>query len=67
MSVLDKSRGSTVPGSCYISKGARHGISFHLLIPREENLCCGSLQHNAAKKKGELSVGHLPVADQQTL
>lgn len=51
MSVLYKSRGGTVPGFCYISKGAMYGISFLPLITREENLCCGSLQHSMAKKK----------------
>lgn len=65
MSVLNKSGGSTVPGSCYISNGAMHGIPFHLLITREENLCCVSLRCNEAKK-GTPSVGHLPVDDQRT-
>ena len=32
VSVLYKSRGSAVPGSCYISEAAMYGISFHLPV-----------------------------------
>lgn len=50
MSVLNKSGGSTVPGSCYITEGTMDGMSFHLLTSRDGNLFCDFLQGSEAQK-----------------
>lgn len=64
MSVLYKSGGSTVPGSCSISNGAMHRISFLLL---GKKISVVALNRTTQQRKVSSSVVHLPVADQQTL
>lgn len=52
MSVLNKSPGSPLPGSCHVSKGAMHVIPFNLLKNVQKNISVVSLygKMNGGKK-----------------